>query len=103
MGRVKTIARRSFLIGSAAVAGGVAFGVHRAFKDLGNPNLANLKEGAASFNPWVVIDDQNIHPRQSRFELLFPAGLPLPHSNSLVIEGGVGAGGEGDGAGFRCQ
>ena len=60
MGRVKTIARRSFLIGSAAVAGGVAFGVHRAFKDLGNPNLANLKEGAASFNPWVVIDDQNI-------------------------------------------
>ncbi len=60
MGRIKTIARRSFLVGSAAITGGVAFGVYMAKKPHGNPNLASLEEGAASFNPWVMIDSEKI-------------------------------------------
>ena len=60
MGRVKTIARRSFLIGSAAVASGVAFGVYSARTPFANPNLASLPEGTACFNPWVIIDSKKI-------------------------------------------
>ena len=60
MGRLKNVTRRSFLIGSAAIGGGVAFGVYRANRDLGNPNLAELEDGAVSFNPWVVIDEEKI-------------------------------------------
>ncbi len=60
MGRLRTIGRRSFLIGSAAVLGGVAFGVYRANRPFENPNLADLPEGAASFNPWVIIDSDKI-------------------------------------------
>lgn len=60
MGRLRTITRRSFLIGSAAIAGGVAFGVYRANRDLGNPNLADLPDDSVSFNPWVIIDKERI-------------------------------------------
>ena len=45
MSRVGTIARRTFLIGSAAVAGGVAFGYYLAHKAIPNPLLADLKDG----------------------------------------------------------
>lgn len=55
MGRVKTIARRSFLIGSAAIAGGVAFGVWRYRTPHANPLLADLPEGAAALTPYVLI------------------------------------------------
>lgn len=54
------IARRTFLIGSAAIAGGVAFGVYAARQPFDNPNLADLPEGAASFNPWVIVDHDKI-------------------------------------------
>ncbi|HMB13271.1 MAG TPA: hypothetical protein VKN37_04620, partial [Roseovarius sp.] len=55
MGRVKTIARRTFLIGSAAIAGGVAFGVWRYKTPYANPLLADLPEGAAALTPYVRI------------------------------------------------
>lgn len=55
MGRVKTIARRTFLIGSAAIAGGVAFGVWRYKTPHANPLLADLPEGAAALTPYVLI------------------------------------------------
>ena len=58
MGRARTIARRSFLIGSTAVLGGVAFGTYLVQRPNDNPLLDKLPEGAASFNPWVVIDEQ---------------------------------------------
>ena len=54
------IARRTFLIGSAAVAGGVAFGVYAARQPFANPNLEDLPEGAASFNPWIIVDSDTI-------------------------------------------
>lgn len=60
MGRVKTIARRSFLIGSAAIAGGVAFGVYAARTPFENPNLDDLPSGTASFNPWVIVSSDKV-------------------------------------------
>ena len=54
------IARRSFLIGSAALAGGVAFGVYAARQPFDNPNLDDLARGEASFNPWVIVDRDKI-------------------------------------------
>ena len=60
MGAIKTVTRRTFLIGSAAVAGGVAFGVYKAHQPFDNPNMKELAEGTASFNPWVIIDSDKI-------------------------------------------
>ncbi|MEM5519825.1 molybdopterin cofactor-binding domain-containing protein [Sulfitobacter sp. AS59] len=60
MGRVKTIARRSFLIGSAAIAGGVAFGTYLYKREGENPLLADLKPGEAAITPYVKIDAQGI-------------------------------------------
>lgn len=60
MGRARTIARRSFLIGSAAIAGGVAFGAYAARSPFPNPNLVDLPEGEASFNPWVLVDSEKV-------------------------------------------
>ncbi len=60
MGRVAKIARRSFLIGSAAVVGGVAFGVYKVKTPYDNPLDEGLAQGAATFNPWVIIDADKI-------------------------------------------
>lgn len=60
MGRVKTIARRTFLIGSAAIAGGVAFGVWRYKTPYANPLLTDLPEGAAALTPYVLITSDAI-------------------------------------------
>jgi isoquinoline 1-oxidoreductase subunit beta len=60
MGRVKTIARRSFLIGSAAIAGGVAFGTFLYKREGENPLLADLRPGETAINPYVKIDAQGI-------------------------------------------
>ena len=60
MGRVKTIARRTFLIGSVAVACGVAFGTYMVKRDPGNPLVDDQQAGEAVFNPWVKIDGEKI-------------------------------------------
>ena len=60
MGRVKTIARRTFLVGSAAIVGGVAFGTYMMQRQLPNPLENDLVEGEASFNPWVLIDSEKV-------------------------------------------
>lgn len=56
MGGLKTIARRSFLIGSAAVFGGVAFGTYMYKREVENPLEAELEPGEVTFNPFVKID-----------------------------------------------
>ncbi len=56
MSRVATIARRSFLIGSAAIAGGVVFGVYQVKKPHANPLRDGLQPGQTALNPWVRID-----------------------------------------------
>lgn len=60
MSKFGTLTRRSFLIGSAAIAGGVAFGVYSAKTPFDNPLADALPEGAATFNPWVLIDADKI-------------------------------------------
>ncbi|MEM7641297.1 MAG: molybdopterin cofactor-binding domain-containing protein [Pseudomonadota bacterium] len=60
MANLRTIARRTFLIGSAAIAGGVAFGVYAYRRDPANPLLADLPEGSVAITPYVLIDAQGI-------------------------------------------
>ena len=60
MARIGTIARRTFLIGSAAVAGGVAFGYYAYKRPVQNPLLEGLASGAAALTPYVRIDQSGI-------------------------------------------
>jgi isoquinoline 1-oxidoreductase beta subunit len=60
MSRLGKIARRTFLIGSVAVAGGVAFGVWRARTPYPNPLLDDLAEGEAAITPYVKITGEGI-------------------------------------------
>ena len=60
MGRIKTIARRSFLVGSAAILGGVAFGTYMYKREVENPLEAGLAPGEVTFNPFVKIDAQGV-------------------------------------------
>jgi isoquinoline 1-oxidoreductase beta subunit len=60
MGRLKTFTRRAFLVGSAAVVGGVAFGVYTVRTPHKNPLLADLKTGEAALTPYVRIDADGV-------------------------------------------
>lgn len=60
MGRLKTIGRRSFLIGSATILGGVAFGTFIAARPHPNPLTAGLANGEAAFNPFVKLTSDEI-------------------------------------------
>jgi isoquinoline 1-oxidoreductase beta subunit len=60
MGRLRTIVRRTFLIGSTTVMGGVVFGAYLVARPDENPVKADLKPGDASFNPWVKITADQI-------------------------------------------
>ncbi len=53
MGRLRTFTRRAFLVTTAAVAGGVAFGVWKAREAPPNPLSP---ETGASLNPWLILD-----------------------------------------------
>jgi isoquinoline 1-oxidoreductase beta subunit len=58
--RARRIARRSFLIGSAAIAGGVAFGAYSYHRPVANPLLEDLPPGAAALTPYVLITAEAI-------------------------------------------
>ncbi|MDX2485051.1 MAG: molybdopterin-dependent oxidoreductase [Pseudodonghicola sp.] len=58
MASIGKIARRSFLIGSAALVGGVAFGAYYVSRPVPNP-LSAPKDGA-TLNPFVMIDPSGI-------------------------------------------
>ena len=60
MSKIRTIARRSFLIGSAAVAGGSVFGVYKYLQPHPNPLLGELPDGATAITPYVRIDAQGV-------------------------------------------
>jgi isoquinoline 1-oxidoreductase beta subunit len=60
MSRIGRIARRTFLIGSVAVAGGVAFGVYAYRRPHANPLLNNLGAGEAAITPYVRIDQSGV-------------------------------------------
>ncbi len=60
MGKLKTIARRSFVVGSAAVAGGLVVGWAAVKWPIRNPLLDSLDEDDATLNPYVRIDPNGI-------------------------------------------
>ncbi|MEL6344025.1 MAG: molybdopterin cofactor-binding domain-containing protein [Myxococcota bacterium] len=60
MSQTRTIARRTFLIGSVAVTGGVIFGGAFATRPAPNPLLDDLAEGEAAITPYVKIDANGI-------------------------------------------
>ena len=60
MGRALKIARRTFLFGIAAVAGGVAFGYYQYKKPVHNPLEDDLGANEATFNPYVKISTDGI-------------------------------------------
>lgn len=55
MSRAGRITRRAFLVGAAAVAGGVAFGYWYVRQPYANPLLDGLDDGEATFNPYIKI------------------------------------------------
>ncbi len=60
MPSVGKIARRTFLIGSAAIAGGVAFGAYLVNRPIPNPLLDDLGEGEAAITPFVKITSDGV-------------------------------------------
>jgi isoquinoline 1-oxidoreductase beta subunit len=59
MASLGKIARRTFLIGAAAIAGGVAVGYYYYRKPYPNPLEGELAEGETTFNPYVKIGSDN--------------------------------------------
>jgi len=53
------ILRRTFLIGTAAIAGGVAFGTYYVKSDYDNPLKGKTADGEVTFNPYVKITADN--------------------------------------------
>ena len=58
MSRIGTIARRTFLVGSAALVGGVAFGVYAVRKPA--PNPLSPGAGEVALNPFVMINQDGV-------------------------------------------
>jgi isoquinoline 1-oxidoreductase beta subunit len=81
MSRIGTIARRSFLVGSAVLAGGVAFGVYTVRRPHENPLEAGLADGEVTFNPWVLVGPD-------RITLITPhadVGQGVAHMQALLL------------------
>lgn len=75
------MARRAFLIGSAALAGGVAFGVWQVRRDPANPLLDRLPDGAAALTPYVLITRDAVTLITPRAEV----GQGATHLQALLI------------------
>lgn len=98
MSRLGTIVRRSFLIGSAAIVGGVAFGTYAYRKPHENPLAAGpAQAGVGAITPYVLIDPQGvtiITPRaemgqgiQSTLAALVAEELDLPWDQVRIMHG----------------
>lgn len=66
MSRLGTITRRGFLVGSVAVAGGVAFGVWKVVEPAPNPLTP---ESGATLNPFLIIDAEGVTVVTGRAEM----------------------------------
>lgn len=60
MGRIATITRRTFLVGTAAVAGGIGFGYYSYNQPIKNPLLDDLEAGEGAITPYVLINQDGI-------------------------------------------
>jgi hypothetical protein len=67
MANIRKIARRTFLIGSAAIAGGVAFGVYQLRKDAPNPLVAGA--GEAVLTPFILLNQDGVTVIAPRAEM----------------------------------
>lgn len=81
MASIGKIARRSFLIGSAAIAGGVAFGAYYVRRPHDNPLATDLAPGEASFNAWVRLSEEGITLVTPHADI----GQGVAHMQSLLI------------------
>ena len=98
MARGGRIARRGFLIGSAAVAGGVAFGVWHLSRPPENPLRARA---GTSLNPFLIIDSAGVTLVSGRSEMgqgvhttlaaLLAEELDLPWASVRIIHGPASA------------
>lgn len=94
MSRAGKIARRTFLIGSAAIAGGVAFGWYSYARPYANPLLG---EKGAALTPYVLIDAEGVTIIAPRAEMgqgvhttlaaLVAEEMDLPWDQVRVIHG----------------
>ena len=72
MSKIGTITRRTFLVASAAIAGGVVFGTYKYKQALPNPLLNSDGAGEpdfASLNPYVKIDQDGVTVITPRAEM----------------------------------
>lgn len=60
MGKLRTLTRRSFLVGTTAIAGGVAFGIYAYNTPGRNPLKPQLAEGEAAITNYVRITPEGI-------------------------------------------
>jgi len=67
--KLGTFTRRTFLLGSVAITGGVAFGYWKYKETVANPLVKDLSDGAASLNPYVIIDQSGITVVAPRAEM----------------------------------
>lgn len=67
MASIGKIARRTFLVGSVAIAGGVAFGVYKVRQPA--PNPLKPGPGEASLNPFILIDQKGVTLISPRAEM----------------------------------
>ena len=96
-GKAGLIARRGFLLGSAAVAGGVVFGVYRYQQPLPNPLQQGVAPDSTVLTPYLRIDAQGvtvITPRaemgqgvQSTLAALVAEELDLPWEGLRIEHG----------------
>ena len=72
MSKLGTITRRTFLVASAAVAGGVVFGTYKYLRPVPNPLLETddaAKPDFASLNPYIKIDQDGVTVITPRAEM----------------------------------
>ncbi|WP_022951356.1 xanthine dehydrogenase family protein molybdopterin-binding subunit [Leucothrix mucor] len=72
MSKLGTITRRTFLVASAAVAGGVVFGTYKYLQPVPNPLLETddaAKPDFASLNPYIKIDQDGVTVITPRAEM----------------------------------
>jgi len=60
MGKLKTFTRRSFLIGSSAILGGIAFGYYQYKKPQKNPLIGKTKLGESILTAYIKIDQSGV-------------------------------------------
>jgi len=60
MSKVGKITRRTLLVASVAVAGGVAFGYYAYRRPFDNPLLTDLPEGSTAITPYIRIDKDGV-------------------------------------------